>query len=627
MNSGEHENDLITKRLDGYNETDDDIYSGVPSYYSGYGEANDEMDELFHFDEEKPLAAAYPDYDETPLTKGDSDYLVDSGLGKTDSLARVSGRRETIMRMAKEYAEQNEVKQKKGKKKQTRNVKQKQTIVESVKMEGILGAPKRRKSVFSPFYTALALLGIGVCLTVMVVVAQNFLDNPPEIAALPTPTPTPAGITVPSVTQELRSQTALVENITVTGNTRTLTLMDVSTRLSRSFTVSEASIIQTRLGSPMTFNEIRVGHILDIRYEARSLEIMNIGESAGAWERRSRTNVMVDMDAATVSIGNETWRFNSQTLVLYQGRTFPISQIRPIDSVTVAGFGDTAWFVQVDAAHGFMRFTNTDMVSNGTLRIGTNLFFSLADMDEPIMLIEGTHLVVVEGSNIETFTQNVVVEQGRITSVNLANVQFRTAFLSIIVNPIDADVFLNGELHDLTLAAVVEFGEHHIRVEREGFIPQEQTVVISGVDNFASFVLEEIVIDSSITIFTVPTNAEIFINNIFVGYSTHTAMVRPGTHRITARMQGFNDAHYEVTLGSGDSVTRHMMLNRATGDPLDGMPPPPVHTPLPTLPPPMPGPTPQPAEPTPTPAPGTGFEIVPLPTLPPDNPFEEDYDE
>ena len=602
---------ILQNLTNDFNDSDDGFaYGNVPEvpYYSGYGGTDDDAFEIYNYgDDKSPVYTSYDD--DMPLTSDESDYQLDIGLDDAGAPSRPSSRRETISRIAKEYAIQNDKKSTKGNRRNPgrrtgqRDVRLRDTEVTRVSMEGILGNQKRRKSMFSAFYSVLALLGVGICLTVMVVVAQNFLDNPPEIGAVPSPTPGMENApTIPVGSIELRQQTTLVENINIVGHQRRLTLMDVNTRLSRDFTVLDTAIILSRASSPMTFNDLRIGHILDISYDPREMEIHNINESVQAWERRSRTNVMVDMNSATITIGNESWNFNSQTLVLYQGRTFPIAQIRPIDSVTVSGFGDTAWFVQLDAGHGFLRFTNTDMITNGTLMIGTHLFYALADVTDQLTLSEGTHRILVDGSNIEAFIQYVDIEQGRTVTVNLADVQFRLATLTIIVSPIDADVLINGEIHDVTEPASLEFGEHIIRVESPGFYPQEETIVITNVNNNLRFELEEIIVDGQVRIHTTPPNAEVFIDGVFVGYSPITATVRPGEHQINVRMRGHSDMNYLIDvppLEPGERpIERHFWLLPAV-HPDDLGPSGPV-VPLPTDPPAQlpgeTGQTPQPGE-------------------------------
>ena len=457
------------------------------------------------------------------------------------------------------------------------------------------GNNSSKKSKFAAFYIALLVVAVGLCITVLLVVLQNMegawgdvFERRQNVNANPEPTVNPIE------RAELRSQTALITNIDPFGETRTLTLLDISTRRTHEFNVSDDVRISDRLNRPLTFAELRVGNMVDIGYDARNSEILTLHESRQSWERRSRTNVRINIEEFEISVGNEAWSFNSQTLVLYQGAPFSISQIQPIDSVTLIGQGDTVWLVQLDSAHGFLQINNADMIANGSIMIGTNFIFALDDISTDIELPEGTHRVMVEGDNIETFIENIVIQQGQTTRLNLGDAQLRAAILNIVVTPADAEIFVNGELHDNTGPAQVEFGENIVRVERYGFLPQEQQLNIELPINIITFDLVEIVHDNTLVIFTVPTNAEIFIDNVFIGFSTLTHTVSAGTYSIVARLHGYESATIEVTVAGNETedIMRTILLMPTSNDPFSNLPPQEVdpipnetQSPFPTLPP------------------------------------------
>jgi len=440
---------------------------------------------------------------------------------------------------------------------------------------------KQRKTMFAAFYIVLTLMAVGVCLTVFAIVFQNIMDNPPVIGGVPTPSPTPEFSTTNR--PNMQQQTALITGSSSINNVRTLTLMDTSNARSEEFTLSESARLSNRFDMPITFAELRVGHIVDISFDAQNNEISVLNFSVHSREISSRTNVEIDMDRRLITVGAETFNWNSQTLILHRGEPFPITSIRPEDSVTTAVIGDTAWLIQVDAGHGFLELVNTERVINGTIMIGTNLMLTIDEVVEketPLVISEGTHRVIIEGDNIESFIDNITVEQGQITTINLADIDFRMALFNIVTVPIDADIFINGELHDRNDGVPqLEFGEHHIRVEREGFIPQEQTIEIIRLVDTITFTLDEIVIESFIIINTVPSYAQIFIDNVFAGTSPLTQSVASGNIRITARMEGYDDRSIEFTVAPGEEATRFIIL-----DPLNLLPPtPPPITDLPDV--------------------------------------------
>jgi hypothetical protein len=442
---------------------------------------------------------------------------------------------------------------------------------------------KKNKSMFAPFYIAMIVMAVAVLMVVALVLFNNFMNtarsyapgqtsNNPVVALLqraffwqnPIETLPPGGgdMAFTPVRQDLNHQTALVVATAQPGGVGQLTLMDVSDRRERVFTVSSTARITGRGAVPMAFSDLRVGMVLDIGYDAYN-EIATVAESPRATERRARTNVQVDVEGGTVTVGNEVFLTNSQTIVLYRGEPFPLTQITPLDSVTVVAVGYTAWLVQLEAAHGFLQVVNADMVMNGRLTVGTQHMLLETAAEEPVFLHEGVHRVVVDGDNIEPFITSVTVEQGRTVTLNAGDATLRAALLHLNVTPADADVFINGVAHRPPGPILLDFGAHTVRIERDGYTPQEQEINIINPVNTVNFQLEELVVaapEATLSIFTTPANAEIFIDNVFMGFSVLSINLPPGTHNITARLAGHSDTNYSVTLNSGEVRTIHLLM-------------------------------------------------------------------
>lgn len=553
----------------------------------------------------------YDDYDnyddEKPLTSSDSEksprrYDDEAPIEREDK-KRPSSRRETIERVAEEV--QNGIPRKPGVTAPDERI---SAAYQGRRPDGQRRAqyrprtaaertPQKKggnsKAVFTGFYIAFLMLAIGLVLVLLIFAigrSGDLLQNIPFAGCADPVAPyVPQATADPHVPVDLRNQTALITGIGIDG-ARTLTLMDITTHQTNDFNVPDEARTTDRGGGPLAFQDLRVGTIVDISYDARTARITTLRESPQARTLSGRRNIRVNMDDFTIAHGNEAWDFNSQTLVRYRGEDFAISRISPIDSITLVVHGTTVWLVQVETSHGFLQFTNADMVVNGRVMINHDEFLALDEIEGDIDLSEGTHRLMIEGDNIEPFIDEIIINPGQTTRFNLGELPLRVAILHISVTPEDAQIFINGEEHENTEPAQVEFGENLVRVEREGFLPQEQQLDIETPINHLFFDLVEIVHDSTLVIFTVPTNAEIFINNVFAGHSTLTHTVAPGTHTIIARRTGYNDARVDiiVTGHETEDIMRSLILLPATGDPLDNMHPhdvDPIHTPFPTLPP------------------------------------------
>jgi hypothetical protein len=229
----------------------------------------------------------------------------------------------------------------------------------------------------------------------------------------------------------------------------------------------------------------------------------------------------------------------------------------------------------LEGSHGFVQFANFDNIIDGKLQIDTSIFMLLDEATEPIPLVEGTHRIIVEGQNIETFISDIVIRPNETHTVSLTEAELRSARLLITVSEPDAIIIINGDLHIEPGAAEVTFGEHMVRVEKDGFLPVEQMVTVNT--HFREFPIELIPVAKTarVMIYTVPSPAEIYIDNVFIGYSPLTRDLETGTINVVARMTGYNDASLPGwVITDGDNMRTLLLTESQTTDPFANLPPP-----------------------------------------------------
>jgi len=426
----------------------------------------------------------------------------------------------------------------------------------------------KAKSMFVGFYIAILVLAVALCIIVAIFAIQWIRDQGPVIGP-PGGNGDSSGYANGNTAllgrPEINNFVAMITEIST--NPRTLALQDTSTSEwnVRIKPLPEDAAITNRMGGEITFSQLRVGQLVEIGYDSRTLEIVTVRESVHAREFVSRENVHVNLDNQTISIGHDVLHFNSQTLVIHGGRQISIGEISVHDSITASAVVTngrlTAWMISLDASHGFLELSNSDVILNGTITIGNMHPLLLSEINEPIILTEGAHRILIQGNNIANFVDNIVINQGQTISLDLSNIELLMATLNIVTTPENARIFIDGERLMTPSPIAIPFGEHTIRVEHDDYLPQEQLIAVIDPISYAVFDLEAIVRTGTMRLYTIPANAEIFANSIPVGRSAITQEFIAGTHTITVRMPGFADYTFLVTLAAGDEVTRTVVLS------------------------------------------------------------------
>ena len=457
-------------------------------------------------------------------------------------------------------------------------------------------AKARKRNSFAIFYVITLIIGVAVCVVLFALAYQTLV--PDRIIGDRDPNPP-----VNDPTEFVRVEPVHLTGMVTASNTfaqRSITVLGLESSRTENFNLTDTTSIQDRRGRPIGFAEITPGRIVDLTFDADTRDLSAISISVDAWEQQP-SNFIINLDDATVTVGNRVYTYSSRTLVLNRGEPHSIHLINSEDVITMIGYDDKIWSIRVDSGHGFIRFANADRVVGGTVTVGNSIHTTL-DGDRPLAVVEGTHRIIVNGQNIDPFIADVVVRMGQTVEVNLAEMAMRHGALQLLLNEPEASIFINGEAAELENTLIeLEFGEHLLRVEMPGFIPIQQEIEITQAFTRLELNLVPDVSSAEILIETFPSDAQLFLNGAFIGNSPLVHEIEFGSSTIIARRAGHEDSSLHIVVG--ENSPRQYLL------PLIQLP---MHPPTGQLPPTVPG--------GPGQLPPMSPEVTPIPspTLQPD---------
>ena len=431
-------------------------------------------------------------------------------------------------------------------------------------------ASGKKKSKFAFFYIVLLLAAVAVCMVIVMMAIEARRNNTRSIMTpLVSPQATPMAVADGRDIQRLIG--GVIAAIDYYSELREIIVIDSSTGRTSRYNTLESTEIKDRFGTVRSFAELTVGQVVDISFDTRTMNLATIMENTSARELRNRTNVAINLEDSTLTIGNDTYTFSSQTIVLYNEEPYPIVQIDPIDSISLTVHNNKVWCVRLEASHGFLRVDNIDEIVGGTLAIGRSRILDLSELQGRLPLIEGTHRIIVEGENIEIFEFDVVIRHNETSTIDLNNVVLRSATLRVTTNEIEFNLIVGGVEQPFDQLVQLPFGEHTVRVEKNGFIPVEQLVTISQNHTDIHINMEAIVLKGHLTIYSNPANVEVFIGGVFAGYTPLTTELDLGMHSITGVRAGYQTQILEIRVDEGENSIM-MMLNQETTDPFANLP-------------------------------------------------------
>ncbi len=401
---------------------------------------------------------------------------------------------------------------------------------------------KPQKSQLAVFYVVTIIFGVIISITVFSIVFNKFLSKDSgakNIVQTETPIKTEVAI---EDEIELTELTTLI--LETSSETSQIKVLDIETSKQYNLYADVTTKISDKYGQMLVFAELKAGDIMDVKFDARNGNLTAVYESTAAWEFKNVKNVRVDIAKSAITIGNDVYGYDSNLISVFRGGNYNISQLSPMDYVTVRGLKNKLLFIELANGHGTLEVVNGDKIKDGTIEVDTTVFRAL-DEAKKIELLEGSHKIVIKGANIDPFITEVTVSLGETSTVDLSEIQLKRGVITIDVDVEGATIYIDGTKTELTGQIPLDYGEYTIKVEKEGYEPYEAKAVVAQNPAVVTAKLQKIVEDTllmgRLLISTAPVNADVFIDNAYVGVAPLTIPLQYGVHVVTLKAEGYKE--------------------------------------------------------------------------------------
>ena len=181
-------------------------------------------------------------------------------------------------------------------------------------------------------------------------------------------------------------------------------------------------------------------------------------------------------------------------------------------------------------------------------------------------LAPGSHTVSLRLSGYQEWAGTVTIYSGQTTSISpVFTPAPSTGSISVSSSPSGAAIYLDGTYQGKTLSAnpfyiiSVQPGSHNLELSLQGYQDYKTSVgVTAGQTTQVSASLNpnpQPPSTGTITISSSPTGAEVYLDNVFQGYSPQTVHnVAPGSHVLLMKLGGYEDWQSTVQVSEGQDT-------------------------------------------------------------------------
>lgn len=393
---------------------------------------------------------------------------------------------------------------------------------------------------FKKYAVVAGIIGAGIFITVFVV---GFTSMQFSVAKPPVQLEQPVSL---PVTDKLPIETvALVKNVNTSNE---LSLYDLKSHTDFFIKTESATKIIGRANEKLLYADIKIGDVIKISIDTEKKRAISIEYSEDCWNKTGVTDITIDNTAKTMTFDGSVYTYSDETIVKYNDKLMNITDLAPIDVITLNGYGKEIWSVMVENYHGYIVVKNKDKIKNGTIQIDDLNPIPLTGADM-ISVTSGAHKIKISGTNVEPYQSDIYVAVNEKFEIDLLNIQEKTGVVVIKSNITEYQLFVNGkEIEDLSEPLVLNQGEYQLKIVKSGYIDWEQKIVVkdSSMEVMANLVQEIRKLDLSIT--TNPTACSVYLNGEMIGTTPISHQVEYGDYRITFRKEGYTDLSLPLTV-------------------------------------------------------------------------------
>jgi hypothetical protein len=180
----------------------------------------------------------------------------------------------------------------------------------------------------------------------------------------------------------------------------------------------------------------------------------------------------------------------------------------------------------------------------------------------------GIHFIRLELPGYRTWEKIFEVKEGGITYIDHEMEPVVGDILSISTKPEGAEIYIDGEYYGVSNIVLSGFpvGQHSVLLLLDNYSDYATTVMVNeGMSQSIVHTFETIPETGRITVASVPSNAEIYLNGEFAGNTRKTLEeVVPGTYDIVIKKTGYDDwtGRVDVVAGKISDVVADLSLSK-----------------------------------------------------------------
>ena len=331
-------------------------------------------------------------------------------------------------------------------------------------------------------------IAVMVTLIIMIVLSTVLLFLPEEKPKKKNPGSVTATVTpTNAVTLVEKEEELLAVVLEVDTEIKMITVYNVEAEEQQKLVYIGATTFYDGFGIQQTASQLEKGGLYRFTINTKEEWISTACEAVDRREKPENTSVWektgvdyMTIEQKKISFRGQNYRYNEGICVMSNGNRITLGDIQPtVDVVTVRGVGQTIYEIVVTKGHGHITLKNHEDFVGGVITIGSTRVDSIYDTSN-YLVREGTYTVTVENGDY-IGTEDIVVARDATAVFDVfeyGSGPVKKGWLTIHIDPLGADLFIDGEKTVYTDGVELEYGTYRFEFSEGGYISYNATVLI-----------------------------------------------------------------------------------------------------------------------------------------------------
>lgn len=233
---------------------------------------------------------------------------------------------------------------------------------------------------------------------------------------------------------------------------------------------SGVTAITDKYGESMSMAQIQAGDIADITFLKSKKKLNSLRMSAKCWTFTDVSKYTIDELRKHMIISEDVYKFSDDTIIVSDREQAEIIDINAADVLKVSGIGYNIYSIVVEKGHGYLRLANDEYFIGGWIEVGQSVIQQITD-DMLLVVPEGSYDVHISNKG-NAGTKQMVVRRDEEITLDIGDLKGEEAKFGTVlftVSPEDTEIYIDGQLADISQAVSLEYGIHQLMAKADGY--------------------------------------------------------------------------------------------------------------------------------------------------------------